>query len=61
MRIKIRKAEQHLGEPLLIRRTGGHGGGDSHLTPQAQHLLKVFEQINRKTQTFAKDLFDELY
>jgi molybdate transport system regulatory protein len=50
--------------PLMDRRTGGVGGGSSHLTPETLELLKRFEklrdQVNRKAdQCFATCFAEE--
>lgn len=57
---KIRKAEKRLGAPLLFRRTGGRGGGDSRLSPEGQQLLKVYRQLQRETLNFAQRRYAEL-
>lgn len=57
----VRKAEQHVGKTLLIRRVGGRGGGDSQLSPDGRRLLKVYQQLSREVSTFVDRRFAELY
>ncbi len=49
--------------PLIERRTGGVGGGSSHLTPETLDLLKRFEklrnQVNRKADQYFVTCFAE--
>ena len=41
----LHAAEQRLGFPLLDRNVGGSLGGGSHLTPEAQDLLKRYRAL----------------
>jgi len=55
---QLQAMEESSPFPLMYRRTGGVGGGSSHLTPETLELLKRFEklrnQVNRKAdQSFA--------
>jgi len=34
------------GEPLVLRSTGGRGGGSSHLSPRGESLVERFEQLD---------------
>lgn len=49
--------------PLLERRTGGRGGGETLLTPQARELTKRFEilrqQINKEADRIYVECFPE--
>jgi len=40
------------GEPLVIRSTGGKGGGGTLLTPRALKLIEAFHAIEREHQRF---------
>jgi len=40
------------GEPLVIRSTGGKGGGGTALTPRAMKLIDTFHAIEREHQRF---------
>lgn len=41
----VRRAEAFYGEALLLRSTGGAGGGGSHPTPLALELMEQFERL----------------
>lgn len=41
----LHAAEQRLGFPLLDRRVGGSLGGGSHLTPEAQDLMRRYRAV----------------
>ncbi len=41
----LHAAEQRLGFPLLDRSVGGSLGGGSHLTPEAQDLMKRYRAL----------------
>jgi molybdate transport system regulatory protein len=40
------------GEPLVVRLTGGKGGGGTTLTPRAQKLIDTFRAVEREHQRF---------
>jgi molybdate transport system regulatory protein len=40
------------GEPLVVRATGGKGGGGTTLTPRAQRLIATFSVIEREHRRF---------
>lgn len=40
------------GEPLVIRATGGKGGGGTKLTPRALRLIEMFAAIEREHRRF---------
>jgi molybdate transport system regulatory protein len=40
------------GEPLVVRATGGKGGGGTTLTPRAQRLIATFGAIEREHRRF---------
>jgi molybdate transport system regulatory protein len=40
------------GEPLVVRSTGGKGGGGTLLTPRALKLIDTFQAIEREHQRF---------
>ena len=42
---RIRATEERLGQPLLVKQTGGAKGGGSTLTPLAEDLIQGFERI----------------
>lgn len=53
----IDAAERRLGDKLLTRHAGGHGGGRSELADQGRHLLDVFRQVSEETARFADERF----
>lgn len=42
---RMKKAEEHLGFPLLERYSGGEGGGGSALTPGAFDLVQRYQRF----------------
>jgi molybdate transport system regulatory protein len=40
------------GEPLVVRSTGGKGGGGTTLTPRAVKLIETFRAVEREHQRF---------
>jgi molybdate transport system regulatory protein len=52
----VRRAEEHLGYPLLARRAGGTGGGGSVLSPEARRLVPAFGELIDE----ARSMLDEL-
>ncbi|MGD7409399.1 winged helix-turn-helix domain-containing protein, partial [Ralstonia pseudosolanacearum] len=44
------------GEPLVVRTTGGKGGGGSVLTPRAQRLIESFRLLEREHRRFVERL-----
>jgi molybdate transport system regulatory protein len=57
----VRRAEEHLGWPLMVRKSGGTGGGRSELSPRGHHLLDVFVALQKDVWEFAARRFGELY
>ncbi len=53
----IKRAEKHLGKELILRQTGGIGGGRSALAAGGRHLLEVFRRLNREVAAFADARF----
>jgi molybdate transport repressor ModE-like protein len=53
----VRRAEQHLGVPLLERRAGGAGGGGSTLSGEGRWLVRTFGGLLDE----ANALLDALY
>jgi molybdate transport system regulatory protein len=42
---RLREMEERLGTRLVEASSGGAGGGESHLTPAAQDLMRRFEAL----------------
>ena len=43
----VRRAEQALGRPLVVRRTGGVAGGGSGVTPEGVALIRTYGRISK--------------
>ncbi|MFC1582117.1 winged helix-turn-helix domain-containing protein [Planctomycetota bacterium] len=54
---ELKKAEERIGEPLLIRERGGSQGGNSQLTPFAEELLKSYAAFKDDVQVHADKAF----
>lgn len=46
---------------LLERRTGGRGGGETRLTPQAQLLMRRFERLRRQVNQAADRIYADCF
>lgn len=57
----INTAEQHLGKPLILRHSGGVGGGQSILAAEGRHLLEVFRTLNQEVADLADARFAAHY
>jgi molybdate transport system regulatory protein len=58
---KIQATEQRLGQPLMMKRTGGVHGGGSELTPFGKNLLERFRQLEDLTRTTADAVFSGVF
>ena len=56
----VHQAEQHLGQPMVVARSGGRRGGGSVLSPVGRRLLTVFETLSADVAAFAARRLDEL-
>jgi molybdate transport repressor ModE-like protein len=54
----LHAAEQRLGFPLLDRNVGGSLGGGSHLTVEAQDLLKRYRAMAAEADEALKGVFE---
>lgn len=52
----VKRAETHFGTPLLVRSTGGFGGGGSTLTPFAVELTNEFCKVEQKLIRYTEEL-----
>lgn len=57
----IKNTEKELGFKLLERWTGGSGGGGSRLTSEGRRLLGGYEELTRKVQKSAEEIFGECF
>lgn len=53
----VRRAEEHLGFPLIARQTGGSGGGGSALSDDGRWLVRAFGALLDE----AAPMLDQLY
>lgn len=58
---RIRKTEDRIGRPLLVKRIGGAAGGGSELTPFARDLIEGFRQLHKDVADDADAHFDQTY
>jgi molybdate transport system regulatory protein len=56
----VHQAEQHLGQPMVVARSGGRRGGGSVLSPVGRRLLTVFETLSADVAAFAARRLGEL-
>lgn len=57
---QLQEMEKH-GIPLVVREKGGIGGGRSVITPQAQELLKNFDEVQQGLHQMIDDKFDQVF
>jgi len=57
---RLKKIEQRLGKPVLIRKKGGISGGASVLTSEAKTLVEKFKLLQQKINLDAKNALDEI-
>lgn len=57
----IKEAEKHLGFKLLLRSSGGVGGGGSLLTQDAKRLLALYCRLNETAAATADREFERFY
>jgi molybdate transport system regulatory protein len=58
---KIQTTERRLGQPLLVRKTGGAKGGGSELTPFARQIVQQFKKLKKQTETALDRFFEEFF
>lgn len=49
----IRQAEENLGKKLVLRKSGGPGGGSAQVTQEGLALIKAFRKTERQVSDFA--------
>ena len=57
----IRNAELHLGRKLVIKHSGGSGGGGSMLSDQGIKMLKTFDLLQEEVTAFSNERFARLF
>ena len=58
---RLKKIEQRMGKPLLIRQKGGVSGGQSILTPEAKVLVHRFKQLQDRLNDVSEKVFKDIY
>ena len=58
---RLKKIEQRIGIPLLVRRKGGASGGESVLTPEAKIMIEKFRQLQQQINDAAKAIHTCIY
>ena len=58
---RIKATEQRLGTRLLVRSVGGHTGGGSQLTSQAEALVEAFRDMQNHLTDEADKFFDNTF
>jgi molybdate transport system regulatory protein len=57
----LHAAEQRLGFPLLDRSVGGNLGGGSHLTPEAQDLMRRYRAVSAEAGEALEAVFQRYF
>ncbi len=58
---RLKKIEQRIGTPLLVRRKGGAFGGESVLTSEAKIMMEKFRQLQQQINDAAKEIYTCIY
>ncbi|WP_300459124.1 LysR family transcriptional regulator [Desulfobacula sp.] len=58
---RLKKIEQRMGKPLLIRQKGGVSGGQSILTPEAKVMVHRFKQLQVRLNDVSGKIFKDIY
>jgi molybdate transport system regulatory protein len=58
---QLNAMDEYAPFPLLERRTGGKGGGATHLTQAARDLLQNFEKLRESVNANADLHFEEIF
>lgn len=54
----LRRAEEHLGFKLMVRRAGGRGGGCSTVSDEGRWLVRAFGALTEEADSLLAALFD---
>lgn len=57
----IKKIEARLGFPLIKSQAGGHGGGGSQLTEEANELMRKYLAFNEECEEVLQSVFDKYF
>lgn len=58
---KVREIERNLGLTLVRSEVGGAGGGGSHLTPEGERLVALYQRFQRRMEGDLGREFRELF
>ena len=58
---QIKFMEEQLGLPLVLKLTGGVGGGGARLTPEAHELLAKYDRLIAGLQEQVNERFREVF
>jgi molybdate transport system regulatory protein len=58
---QIKFMEEQLGVPLVLKLTGGAGGGGARLTPEARELLAKYDRLIAGLQEQVNERFREVF
>ncbi|MDA8135684.1 MAG: LysR family transcriptional regulator [Desulfobacteraceae bacterium] len=58
---RLKKIEERIGTPLLIRRKGGVSGGQSVLTAEAKLMVEKFRELQQDLNRAAEKIYDQIY
>lgn len=58
---QIKFMEEQLGVPLVLKLTGGVGGGGARLTPEARELLAKYDRLIAGLQEQVNERFREVF
>lgn len=58
---KIKKAEDRIGRPLLMKQVGGAAGGHSDLMPFARDLVDKFRLLNKQVEESVDKIFHNVF
>jgi molybdate transport system regulatory protein len=58
---QIKFMEEQLGLPLVLKLTGGVGGGGARLTPEARELLVKYDRLIAGIQEQINERFREIF
>ncbi|BCV20013.1 winged helix-turn-helix domain-containing protein [Moorella sp. Hama-1] len=58
---QVKKAEERLGQRLLITRVGGETGGGAELTPVGRRLVQRYQQFKREAAAAIEEAFQRCF
>lgn len=58
---QIKVMEAQLGLPLVVKQTGGMGGGGTRLTPTAQDLLSKYDRLTKGMEELVNGRFKGIF